>query len=303
MAWSAPTTPVSGTVITVAWAQSAVVDPINWLRTMTGGADPPAADYSITSTGTTATGWVQKVNRSGDTMTSDLQVNRSGLSTPTLGYLILGNNSSYYLGFNGTGHVLATPGLQVTGEITLDPSIGVTLGGNAGATRGRLYDSGGALTVLRTHNNAFGVYTNNLATQIFGADNAAAAPTFKGQAIWHAGNDTRAGVPSGLIGGFATAAGIASGWTRYTAADGRLLVGAGTTFSQTFTENTAVGANWTPFAGISVFAAAAADIQHDLDGATPQVAQASATSHQHLVTAAAQTWVPVAQVIVWASKT
>lgn len=57
-------------------------------------------------------------------------------------------------------------------------------------------------------------------------------------------------VPSGLIAAFATAAAIASGWARYTAADGRLLVGAGTAGSPTmsnpatFLENTNYGSDW-----------------------------------------------------------
>jgi hypothetical protein len=53
-----------------------------------------------------------------------------------------------------------------------------------------------------------------------------------------------AGVPSGLIGAFETAAAIATGWARYTAANGRMLVGAGTVFSVTWTEATNYGAAW-----------------------------------------------------------
>lgn len=51
-------------------------------------------------------------------------------------------------------------------------------------------------------------------------------------------------VPSGLIAAFATAAAIASGWARYTAADGRMLVGAGTVWSVTWTESSAYGSSW-----------------------------------------------------------
>jgi len=105
-------------------------------------------------------------------------------------------------------------------------------------------------------------------------------------------------VPSGLGGFFATAAGIPAGWTRYTNGDGRLLVGAGTTFSVTFTENTAVGSNWTPFSGQSVFSATAADVT----GAATAGSAFSAPSHQHSVTLSAQTWTPVATVVVFAIK-
>jgi hypothetical protein len=46
-----------------------------------------------------------------------------------------------------------------------------------------------------------------------------------------------------------TAAGAS--WARYTAADGRLLIGAGTTFSQTFLEGQNYGASWTPASAVT----------------------------------------------------
>ena len=55
---------------------------------------------------------------------------------------------------------------------------------------------------------------------------------------------TAATVPAGLIAAFETAAAIASGWARYSSADGRMLVGAGTTFAVTYTEATDYGASW-----------------------------------------------------------
>jgi hypothetical protein len=52
-------------------------------------------------------------------------------------------------------------------------------------------------------------------------------------------------VPAGLIAAFATdAARIAAGWNRYTALNGRMPVGAGTTFGVTFTEANNYGASW-----------------------------------------------------------
>jgi hypothetical protein len=106
-----------------------------------------------------------------------------------------------------------------------------------------------------------------------------------GSRIWHEGNDgsgsgldadtldshdtsyfaTAAsvaaivGVPSGIIAAVPTAAQIPSGWVRYTNGDGRLLIGAGTTFSQTFVENNFIGAsNWTPVTGLGTDASASA---------------------------------------------
>jgi hypothetical protein len=70
-----------------------------------------------------------------------------------------------------------------------------------------------------------------------------------GQQVYHPGNPPPSGavVPTGAIVAFDTAAHLTAagaGWTRHTAADGRFLVGAGTSFSQTFTEGTAYGAAW-----------------------------------------------------------
>lgn len=131
----------------------------------------------------------QKVNRTGDTMTGDLQVNRSGSGAPTQGYLILGNNAANYIGFDGVRHVLQGGEVWIaTGDLVMTGSgTGIQLGATSG-TKGRLYDATGALSVLRTHNNAFGVYTSNLVTQLFLIDNAQTAPLWKGLAVWHAGN-------------------------------------------------------------------------------------------------------------------
>jgi hypothetical protein len=52
------------------------------------------------------------------------------------------------------------------------------------------------------------------------------------------------GVPSGLVAMFRTAAAIAAGWTRETALDGRMAIGAGTSFSTTFAEATSYGSSW-----------------------------------------------------------
>lgn len=138
--------------------------------------------------------------------------------------------------------------------------------------------------LLDGHDTSFFATASGLATEI--SDRAAA-------------DSAAAHVPSGLGGFFATAAGIASGWTRYSAADGRMLVGAGTTFSVTYTENTAVGANWTPFAGAGGFTGTAADVVNvTVSGAT----SVSAASHQNSLSIPAQTWTPVARIIVWATK-
>lgn len=57
MAYGTPTNPVAGTVITVAYATVNILDPIRWLRQMTGNTDPPGTGYVVTSDSTTATSW------------------------------------------------------------------------------------------------------------------------------------------------------------------------------------------------------------------------------------------------------
>jgi hypothetical protein len=54
-------------------------------------------------------------------------------------------------------------------------------------------------------------------------------------------------VPSGAIVAFDTAAHLTAagaGWTPHNAADGRLLVGTGTTFGQSFSQGVPYGASW-----------------------------------------------------------
>lgn len=65
-----------------------------------------------------------------------------------------------------------------------------------------------------------------------------------GQFEWQAVSGLLTSVPSGMGAWVPTAAAIPSGFTRYSSLDGRIPVGAGTTFSVTFTENTNYGSSW-----------------------------------------------------------
>jgi hypothetical protein len=111
-------------------------------------------------------------------------------------------------------------------------------------------------------------------------------------------------VPSGLIAAVPTAAQIPSGWTRYTNGDGRLLIGAGTTFSQTFVENNNIGAsNWTPVTGLvtdvptSTFVAAAASA-NNATGASG----VGTSTHLHTINGQSAIWVPPSRSVVWVQK-
>lgn len=311
MAWTSPVVPISGTTITVAWAQSNVVDLLNWLRQMTGGADPSASDKVLISLSPTTTTWglvpdaalqTPKVSRSGDTMTGDLQVNRNGSAAPTTGYLILGNNTAFYVGFDGTKHVINTPRLNVTNDLYVDrsqagsPTTGfVILGNNAAhyvGFDGTNVVADGSKIVTLANDGAGSLVDADLLDGVQGSGYALAA----------------AGVPLGAVVWFRTLAELTAAgaaWTRETNLDGRLLIGAGTTFSQTFAEATSYGANWTPSSGLSVSAVSPlADGQVLLvsSGATTNVATASHTHPAPTLSGSGTAWLPPMRAGIWARK-
>jgi hypothetical protein len=84
MPWSPPVSPTPGTTILVAYATANIVNPILWLRLMTGAADPPGTGYVVTSDSAGATSWktgiaaigavlgYTPVNKAGDTGIGDL---------------------------------------------------------------------------------------------------------------------------------------------------------------------------------------------------------------------------------------
>jgi hypothetical protein len=111
------------------------------------------------------------------------------------------------------------------------------------------------------------------------------------------------GVPSGLIGAFANAGSIPAGWTRFTAADGRFLVGAGTTFGQTFTEGAGAGSSWAHSHSTGSYSVA---VQNAGVGSVSSGSGSSAIAgHAHTFsgTGAETTWIPPCHTVVWARKT
>lgn len=57
MAYGSVVDPVGGTVITVSYFVTNALDPIRWLRLLTGNADPPGSSYVVVSDSTTGTTW------------------------------------------------------------------------------------------------------------------------------------------------------------------------------------------------------------------------------------------------------
>jgi hypothetical protein len=155
MPWTNPVDPVVSTVITVAYAKSNILDPIRWLRLLTGNADPPASNYLVTSDSAGATSWktgtaaianvlgYQPVNRAGDTMSGDLVLQRA--SAPTTGALFLGNSGGVFIFDDGSQIQLFGLPVRIAQGLTV---VGSVDGGSASA---------GNLALLGLHVGSLGM--------------------------------------------------------------------------------------------------------------------------------------------------
>lgn len=110
-------------------------------------------------------------------------------------------------------------------------------------------------------------------------------------------------VPSGLIGAFQSAGSIAAGWARFTSLDGRIPVGAGTTFGQTFTEGASAGSSWAHQHDGSTLTATA-NTTSGGSVASGAGASADVNDHTHPVSGntANTSWIPPSFAVVWAQK-
>lgn len=290
MAWVEPTVPVSGTVITVAWATSSVVNSQIWLRTMTGGADPPAADRIIRSTSTTATTWGQVTanciadGHVQDAKLTNQKVNAFTLTAGSFANLLGANlNGFWEIGLAPDGPVAsqswyalnhlefqfpATYAWQTAVNIADQNEIytRIVIAGTPGAWR-KMWHSG---------NDGAG---SGLDADLLDGQSSAFYATASSVAAI-------AAVPSGLIAAFATAGAIAAGWTRFTSGNGRFLIGAGTSFSQTFVEGASAGSSWTHL--------------HGTTGTTVQ--SGSGASAAAAANTADATWIPPSFTVVHAQK-
>jgi hypothetical protein len=149
-------------------------------------------------------------------MTGDLGVNRSGAGAPATGYLVLGNNTLYYFGMEGSRHFLSTPRLDVNSDVLT-------------------YRNGATTTGF--------VLLGQAGTHYIGFDGSVIVAD--GSRVHTDANTV--GLPTGLVAPFRTAAEITAAgvrWTRETALDGRVIIGAGTAGGGTFVEATNYGTNW-----------------------------------------------------------
>src|SRR5215471_9071662 len=135
MAWTNPVDPVAGTVITVAYAKTDILDPLRWLRLMAGNNDPPGTGYVIRSDSVSATSWktiptilgYTPVNRAGDVMTGDLTVSRGSntggvMLGQTGGNVFIFNDGTYILLYghpvNIQNNLIVGTGITTYGDIT-----------------------------------------------------------------------------------------------------------------------------------------------------------------------------------------
>lgn len=237
--WTAPFTAVTNTVISSSDFNAGVRDNLLYLRQFLS-ADPGAADKVLVSSASAAAGWTAMVD---PTILSAVKVAAATPLAASFTALQAANKSGFFEvqspgtgGPTGSGiwycinHLEAntptTNGMQFACDISNQNELyfHATVSGTPGAWR-KLWHAGND-----------------------GSGSGLDAGLFEGQPASHYATASSVAainsVPSGLIAAFRTAAAIAAGWSRFTDGDGRVLVGAGTTFSTTFTENTAVGSSW-----------------------------------------------------------
>lgn len=171
-AYGTPTDPVTGTVITVAYAIANLLNPIRALRALTGGADPPGTGYVVESTSTSATSWVlvnaakiaswlgyTPANKAGESFTNNVAIggNLNVGGTTTTGPINAGAITGSTGAFSGA--------VNIGGTMTAGPI-------NAGAYSGSTGTFTGALSALS------GAFTNAVSAAsaaIVGAITAASA--------------------------------------------------------------------------------------------------------------------------------
>jgi hypothetical protein len=261
MPWSAPVSPVTGTVITVSWATTNVVNLLNWLRTMTGNADPPAGGYVVGSVSPTSTQW-QKVNNTlladdavDSRVLADQAVLDANIAFNTINgdariidSSITGNASTSAIGTN----CIHANRMQYAGNGVLPISLGADvnwrkLDPSCLSLDATLPTAG----LMLGFNNSNGLFTwkkidqSNLSTP-----NTPSVGTFLG---WNNTTGTLewqtpaaasgAFVPSGMIAAFATAS-MPTGWVRFSQLNGRLPVGDGTAGGSSFAVTSTYGNTW-----------------------------------------------------------
>lgn len=311
MTWTTPVAGIAGQIVTAAWSQANVVDPLNWLRLLTGNADPPGSGYLILSLTSSQTIW----GKLQSDYIQDGAVTDAKLNDPKVSKTLSNYGSMAVAAANGTGFSSSfQSSSNLDGPVTSDWFVTTAnLGTRQLQTITSIYDENlsyirlvvsGTPTswkqVWHSGNDGSG---SGLDADLLDGQSSAFYATASSVTALTATVAAINAVPSGLIAAVDTAAAIPSGWTRFSNGDGRMLIGAGTTFSQTFTENTAAGTGtWTPLSGTSVPAdgthtfLAASSATNNATGAT----SVSTAPHDHAIPTT--TWIPPVRVVVHVKK-
>jgi hypothetical protein len=163
----------------------------------------------------------KKVNRTGDTMTNTLRITHESQSKPNEGAIYFGQ-SDYYLMMSGNQWFWYNPS-------------------------GGKFNIYGDVVILRTGAQSTGYLFLGSGGHWIGFDGT--------QWLLDSVPLMAIGVPVGGIIMMKTnqeVNNLGARWARDTDADGRFIMGAGTSFSRDFTENTQYGVNWTPMIPLSV---------------------------------------------------
>jgi hypothetical protein len=291
----------------VAFATSLINNGLNWLRQLTGNGDPSAANQVIVSTSTSTSTW-QQVNSAviatagvSDANMANQKVNQLNPAYTTFGGMI--DKGSGFFDAEGTA---------------VDAPVGGSAEWLVWQNRHWNWSADYRGQIVVDMQNQSNLYYRNV--------QAGAAQAWV--KMWHSGNDgassgldadlldgvqgagyalVAAGVPVGAVVWFRTLAEVTSAgasWTRETNLDGRLPIGAGTTFSQTFAEATNYGANWTPSSGLTISAiAVTADTPFLVNvGTNTNVTTSTHTHPAPTLNGSGTAWLPPMRAGIWARR-
>lgn len=296
MPYGTPTDPVAGTVITVAYAVANLLNPIRALRAFTGGSDPPGSNYWLRSDSTSAVSWVARaaeviaalgytpVNKAGDTMTGTLTMTTAANSVSAAGTITTSSVSA--------NSIVTSGGISANNSIATAATL---IGANASIT---------STATAAVHNGTVDV-------RVAGTSVLSRATHTGTQPASTISDIADVRVPDGAVVWFETLAELTAAgasWQRYTAADGRLLVGAGSSASaQTFTQATNYGSTWTPTSGVTATSATIGPSGFTalaLGTGAPGTADYSHTHPAPTITLnnTGQVWLPYMRAGIWGRK-
>lgn len=262
MPYGTPANPVSGTVITVAYAVANLLDPIRWLRIMTGNADPPGSAYVVVSDSSSGASWNKvPTDAIADGAVTTPKLADGAVTTPKLATAVSStisantaaaaaaqstantgvSNAAAAQSTANTASTAATNAQNTANTAITNAATANTNAGNAQTTANNANALAASKIDQATGDSRYFrldvANTTHANITVIGAALVADNITLAGVPL----TPSVSGVPTGCIAGWDTGTSVPSGWTRKTAMNGRMAVGDGTTFSVTFTVGGAAG--------------------------------------------------------------